>query len=184
MDATLERHGNRYTLRVERQLQGSIDKVWRAVTDPTFLLRWFPCDVTGEWSVGAPLRFEFREGEGGETEERYLRGKVLAVEAPHLLEFSWGPDLLRFELESEGHGCLFRLSHTFDDPAWGARNAAGWEICVENLDLLLQGAALVKLAADVWNTKFRRYVARFRGPYGEQVGPPEDHPILGREDDR
>lgn len=181
MDATLERDGSRYVLRVERRLGEPPEKVWRALTNRELLKRWFPCDVEGEWTVGAPLRFEFPKGEHGDLSEEDLRGEVLAVEEPRLLEFRWGKDVLKYGLEPDGDGCRFRLSHTFDNPAWGARNAAGWEMCVENLDLILEGVGLVKFAAKVWRAKFRRYVTRFEPAHGAQVGPPENHPLLAEE---
>ena len=91
--------------------------------------------------------------------------------------------MLTYELAPDGDGCLFRLSHRIDDPSWGARNAAGWEMCVENLDLLVEGVGIVKFAAKVWRTKFARYVKKFEAAFGPQVGPPEDHPLLGEEAD-
>ena len=178
MGATLEEGGSRYILRVERRFGDPPAKVWRALTDRDLLRRWFPCDVVGEWAVGAALRFEFPEGEGVGLSDEDLEGEVLAVEEPHLLEFRWGGDVLRYELTPDGDGCRFLLSHSFDNPSWGARNAAGWEMCLENLDLLVEGVGFAKFVAKVWWTKYHRYVSSFEPTYGPQVGPPEDHPML------
>lgn len=183
MDATLERDGSRYTLRVERRLDEPPEKVWRALTNRELLKRWFPCDVRGEWTVGSELRFEFLEGEGEGLSDDDMRGEVLAVEEPTLLEFRWGSDVLRFELTPDDDGSRFRLSHSFDDPSWGARNAAGWEMCLENLDLLIEGVGFVKFAAKVWRSKFNRYVTKFESAHGAQIGPPENHPLLTEEAD-
>ena len=181
MDATLEPNESRYVLKVERRLAQPPERVWRAVTDRELLKQWFPCDVEGDWTVGAGLRFEFLQGEGEGLSEEELRGEVLALEEPRLLEFRWGTDVLKYELTSDGDGCLFRLSHSFDDPSWGARNAAGWEMCIENLDLLLEGVGLVKFAAKVWKTKFSRYVAKFEPTHGPQEGPPESDQRLAED---
>lgn len=183
MDATLEKDGNRYTLRVERRLDEPPEKVWRALTDRGLLRQWFPCDVEGEWTAGASLRFEFLRGEGEGLSEEDMRGQVLAVEEPRLLEFRWGTDLLKYELTPDGDGCRFRLSHTFDDPSWGARNAAGWEMCLENLDLLLEGVGFVKFVAKVWKAKYDRYAVEFEAAHGPQVGLPDDDPLLADEVD-
>ena len=179
MGTKLERDGSRYILRVERRLDESPAKVWRALTTRDLLKRWFPCDVQGEWTVGAALRFEFPEGEAEGLSEEELRGEVLTVDEPRLLEFRWGTEVLRYELMPDGDGCRFRLSHSFEDPAWGARNAAGWEMCIENLDLIVEGVGVAKFVAEVWWTKYRHYKAVFEGEYGTQIGPPEGHPILG-----
>ena len=178
MDATLEQDGPRYTLLVERRLAHPPEKVWRVLIERELLKQWFPCDVEGEWRVGAELRFVFLHGEGEGLSEEELRGEVLAVDPPRLLEFRWGAHLLKYELTPDGSGCGFYLSESFEDPSWGARNAAGWEMCLENLDLLLEGGALVKFAADVWRAKFKLYVEKFTATFGPQQDPAEDHPLL------
>lgn len=187
MDAKLERNpsGYAYTLSVERRFPHAPEKVWRAVTERKLLQRWFPCDVVGEWSVGAKLEFVFPPEQAEGITDDDLRGEVLAVEKPRLLEFRWGTHPLKFELAPDGEGCLFRLSESFDDKAWATRNAAGWEMCIENLDLVLEGASIAKFAADVWRGKFDHYAARFRGLVGPRGGLDEDDPLLslGRDDD-
>lgn len=179
MDATLEQNGPRYTLTVERRVAYSPEQVWRVVTDRALIKGWFPCDVDGEWKVGAPLQFIFLHGEGEGLPAEELRGEVLLVDEPRCLEFRWGAHYLKYELEPDGDGCRFRLSESFDDPSWGARNAAGWEMCLENLDsVLLGGGELITFAADVWKTKFKHYVAKFELTFGPQQDPSEEHPLL------
>lgn len=178
MGATLEKEGGRYVLTVERRLGEPPEKVWRALTSRDQLSQWFPCDVEGEWTVGSRLRFEFLHGEGEGLSEEDLQGEVLAVDEPRLLEFRWGTDVLKYELTPDGDGCHFRLTHSFDDPSGGARNAAGWEICLENLDLLIEGVGFVKFVAKVWRAKFAHYVAKFEATHGPQAGPPESDPRL------
>ena len=63
---------------------------------------------------------------------------ILRVEHEQLLEFRWGAEVIRFELFPDGDGCRFLLSHEIDDPAMGARNAAGWDWCLQNLVEILE----------------------------------------------
>jgi hypothetical protein len=56
-------------------------------------------------------------------------------------------------------------------------------MCIENLDLLLEGGALAKFAADVWRAKFKRYVEKFEATFGPQQDPAADHPLLAEEAD-
>ncbi len=181
METTLEPDGQRYGLRVERHLDHAPEKVWSVLTERDLLMQWFPWDVEGEWTEGVALRFIFLHGEGEGLSEEELSGEVFSVDPPRLLEFRWGTHLLRYDLAPDGNGCRFRLSEAFDDPSLGARNAAGWEMCVENLDMLLEGGALVEFAVEVWRTKFKRYVEKFEAAVGPQQGPPEDHPMLVEE---
>ena len=175
-EASLNKDGKRYTLLLQRRLPHSVEKVWRVLTERELLRQWFPCDVEGDWVVGAPLRFTFLHGEGDGLSEEELSGEVLAVDPPRYLEFTWGEHLYRCRLTNEADGCTLAFSDSFDDPSMGARNAAGWELCLQNLDLLLEGAAVAKFAVDAWQEKFERYVKKFEKQAGPQQGMPEDYP--------
>lgn len=176
MDAWFERSGARYTLGVARRLTHPPAKVWRALTEKKLLSNWFPADIDGDWRVGAPLQFTFRHGEGAGLSEDEMRGEVLAVEDERLLEFRWGQGVIKFELEPDGEGSRFVLTETHDDPSMAARNAAGWEMCLEALGAAIQGAALGEYAWAKWRQLFDRYVQKFEPKFGPQQGPPEDHP--------
>lgn len=180
MDATLEKNKEKpaYTLTVEHRLGHPPEKVWRAVTERELLKQWFPCDVIGAWQVGEKLKFVFPPEQAEGIPEDHLVGKVVAVDEPHLLEYSWGPHMMKYEIQPDGDGSVLRLSESFDDKAWGARNAAGWEMCIENLDLVLEGAAIAKFAMDAWRPKFDRYAKKFKDLVGPNGGLAEDDPLL------
>ena len=148
------------------------------LTQRELLKQWFPCDVEGTWEVGAPLRFVFLHGEGASLSDEEQRGEVVTVDEPWLLEFRWGRQLMRYELQAEEGGCRFRLSEHVADPSWGARNAAGWEMCLDNLSLIVEGAAVIKFAAEIWQSKFRHYVRKFQPTFGPQHDPTGEHPLL------
>jgi uncharacterized protein YndB with AHSA1/START domain len=181
MDASVTKQGERYVLALERSLSHSAEKVWRVLTERELLKQWFPCDVEGEWKVGAALRFTFLHGEGEGLSEEDLKGEVLVVEPPHLLEFRWNQNLIRCELVADGEGCKLIFSETLNDSSWGARNAAGWELCLESMETILQAGTLVKFGWEVWRRKFERYVKKFEPQFGPQQGPPESHPAAGAE---
>ncbi len=93
-----------------------------------------------------------------------LAGEVLEVDEPRLLAFTWGEETLRFELAAEGTGT--RLVLVDELPASrAARNAAGWDVCLD----MLQG---LEPAADAWQARFERYAAAFEPELGPQEGPP------------
>ena len=187
MDANLETNssGHKYSLSIERRFAHPPEKVWRVITDRELLKQWFPCDVVGDWKVGAQLEFIFPLEQHSGTTEEDLHGEVLAVDEPNLLHFRWGRHAMKFELTPDGDGCLFRLSESFDDKAWGARNAAGWEMCIQNIDLVLDGVAVAKFAAEVWRDKFDHYAEKFKDLVGPRGGLAEDDPLLqlGREEE-
>ena len=80
---------------------------------------------------------------------------------------------MRCELIAEGDGCRLLFSESFEDASWGARNAAGWEMCLDNLELIIDGAKLAKFAWDAWREKFERYRKKFEPEFGPQDEPPE-----------
>lgn len=157
--------GDPPAVRLERHLAEPPEVVWRALTDRRELTSWFPCDVVvegGEWRVGARLTFPFP----ADVIDMTLTGEVLAVEAPRLLSYTWGDDTLRFELEPDGGGTRLVLEDRLPAP-WAARNAAGWEECLERL-------CGVKESGGEWQPRFERYAAAFEPLLGVQEGPPAD----------
>ena len=64
-------------------------------------------------------------------------GSIEAVDAPRLLAFRWGTDRLTFELQPDGDGTTFALTHAFDDRYGAASFATGWEICLGGLRSVL-----------------------------------------------
>lgn len=178
MNSSLSASGPDFILMVERRLVHPPEKVWRVLTELDLLEQWFPARIDGSWEAGAELRFTFRPGDADGFEAEWSNGTVIAVEPSHLLEFRWADHTIRFEVIADGAGSVFRLSEQFGDPGLGAQNAAGWELCLDNLDLLLEGAAALKFVADAWRAKYRRYVAEFEPVFGPQHDPSGEHPLL------
>ena len=173
MNARFDKSGDGYILAVDRLLRHPPAKVWRALTERDLIKEWFPADIEGGWAVGQSLQFTFFRGEGVGLSEEDMRGTVLAADAERLLEFSWGQHVIRIELAEHPDGCRLTLSEAFGNPGWGARNAAGWAMCLDNLALLVQGAAVVEFAWARWQELFDAYVLKFEAAFGPQEGAPD-----------
>jgi uncharacterized protein YndB with AHSA1/START domain len=159
-DAQLITDGPRPAVRFERHLPDPPAVVWQALTEREQLKAWFPCDVVvsgGHWRPGAAISFIFGP-------DMTITGEVLHVEEPRLLAYSWGEDILRFELSPHDGGTRLVL---FDEvpPNAAARNAAGWEECLN----LLAGADPEPQA---WRPRFAGYATAFEPELGPQDGPP------------
>jgi uncharacterized protein YndB with AHSA1/START domain len=163
---TLLTDGARPAVRLERHLPDPPAVVWQAITDREQLKAWFPCDVVvagGRWAVGAPITFPFPPG----VIDMTLTGEVLAVDEPNALEFTWGEEVLRFELRPEGGGTHLILVDELP-PGSAARNAAGWDVCLDRL-------AGLEPSPDAWHSLFDAYTGAFEPVLGPQEGPPPGH---------
>ena len=166
----LDLDGDDPVLHFERRLPHPPEKVWRALTEPEHLRRWFPTDIHGDRRTGAPLRFTFREGEGPE-----LEGTMLAYEPHSLLELQWGDDeILRFELTptDDGRATELRFANTFVTLGKGARDSAGWHHCLDNLAHVLDGGDEQTAPTNRWREVEPWYKEHFP-PEASTIGPPE-----------
>jgi uncharacterized protein YndB with AHSA1/START domain len=158
MEGTLQEIEGRYVLRFERQLAHSPEKVWRALTEASELAHWFPSGIHGAREKGAALLFVFPGDEGSP-----LNGEMLVYDPPRTLEYSWGGDILRFELQPREVDTLLVFKHTFTDESKAAREASGWEVCLDALESRLAGAEPEPFTLDRFNVLFDEYAERFGG---------------------
>jgi uncharacterized protein YndB with AHSA1/START domain len=167
MYGTLEQlDDGRYRLRFTRTLAHPVDKVWRAVTEPEHLARWFPTTIEGARIVGAPLRFSFPGGDAPPFD-----GEMLSYDPPSLMELRWGTDLLRLELRTVAQGTELTLFDTLDARGKAARDGAGWHACLDSLEADLVGDPSARDQLAVWSEVHPHYVASF-GPEAATIGPP------------
>jgi activator of Hsp90 ATPase-like protein len=144
----------RPALRFERRLGHPIERVWRAVTEPAELERWFVASVA--WTPAAGETFEA----AGET------GRITAVEPPQRLAWTWGVERYAFELTPDGDGCVLAFTHVFDPrlgPDW--QHAAGWETYFDRLAVHLGGGFLSEGDAHAGiDARMAHYRATFGSP--------------------
>jgi uncharacterized protein YndB with AHSA1/START domain len=149
-DGTLVTIDGRPALRFERTLAHSVERVWRAITEPAELERWFP--AAADWTPAM-----------GETFEAYgATGEVIEVDAPNRLAWTFGGEAFSFELSAADSGCRLVFTHVFDDRARAAQTAAGWEAYLSRLEPHLAGGHLSEADAhEQWEEAHERYAERF-----------------------
>lgn len=114
------------------EIDAARERVWRAITDPGELARWFPDKATFEPRAGAKGHFFWEEHGGGDLE-------VVEVDEPRYLSWRWagGDDrplqeystLVEFTLEGRADGgTTLRLRESgFDNQKNYDENTGGWD---------------------------------------------------------
>jgi uncharacterized protein YndB with AHSA1/START domain len=127
--------GDRWTLVFVRVLRHPPTKVWAALTDPAQLREWSP--YTAERNLGTTGHAVLTMIDGDTSED--FEARVSRAEHPRLLEYTWGTDLLQWQLEAVESGTRLTLRHTIADCEWLPKVAAGWHICLAVAEHLLDG---------------------------------------------
>ncbi|HKD07897.1 MAG TPA: SRPBCC family protein [Bryobacteraceae bacterium] len=156
--AQVRKDGDKWTLILVRELRHSPEKVWEALTDPAHLREWAPFVVDGSLdAAGKTVNLTWVGN------PKPLATTVTRADPPGLLEYGD----IRWELEAQGGGTRLTLWHKIDRRyiSWGA---AGWHICFDVLDRLLNGTPLGRIAgADAM--KFAGW-QRLTAEYAKQFG--------------
>jgi uncharacterized protein YndB with AHSA1/START domain len=166
--------GGRYEVRFERQLAHPPAKVWRALTDNAELAHWFPAIIEGKRAAGAPLRFVFRPDVGPAVDaemasvvassqtavpDEQMKGEIRIFEPDRVLEFTWHDEVLRFELAPRDGGTRLVFTHTLDKRTLAGGVGAGWHMCFEALEHLLDGRPPVPLTKALYDRRNAEYAA-------------------------
>ncbi len=167
--ADFGRRGERWILTYTIDLPVNRWDAWIAITSRDGLGQWFPATIVGEWTTGRPLRFTVGADPDGEP----MAGRVVDVEAGALLAFTWATDSLRMALTQYDAGTRLVFAASLDSQGRGAREGAGWHVCLAALRESVGG--YVEDADLDWQALFDRYSRRF-GPEAATVLPPASRP--------
>jgi uncharacterized protein YndB with AHSA1/START domain len=173
MHGSFETIDERPALRFERRIGHPVEAVWEAVTQPSELAHWFPCEVEVELRLGGEMKFHFPEMALPDTASTLL-GEVTEYDPPRRFAFTWGEDHLHFVLEpsDDGAATILRFTVELDTRDKAARDAAGWHVCLDGLERLLDAGTTERpYAPDEWTPLYEDYQRR---------GFPADAPIPGK----
>jgi uncharacterized protein YndB with AHSA1/START domain len=160
--ARVRKAGDKWTLVLVRELRHSPTKVWQALTDPAQLREWAPFDADRSLDGAGPVRLSTV----GTPTPQVSETRVTRAEAPKLLEYSWGDNDLRWELEPLDNGTRLTLWHNIDR-RFIAMGAAGWHVCFDVLDRHLTGDPIGRIVAgdamkfEGWQRLHSEYAKQF-----------------------
>jgi uncharacterized protein YndB with AHSA1/START domain len=165
---TYVEHEGRPAVRFVRRYPHSPERVWAAVSEPVGLEHWFPSRVELQARVGGRITFRDDPNLPAQTS-----GTVLVYDPPKRLAFTWGGDELHLSVEPDGDGAVLTLLNVLAARDTAARNAAGWAVCLAELDKYLREGAADgphSPTAEPWQEHYAAYVA---------AGVPSGAPIPG-----
>jgi uncharacterized protein YndB with AHSA1/START domain len=162
--AQVRKDGDNWTLVIVRELRHPPEKVWHALTDPAQLREWAPFDADRSLgTVGATVKLTTV----GAPAPLVSETTVTRADAPKMLEYNWGGNDIRWELEALGGGTRLTLWHNINRN-YISMGAAGWHICFDVMNRLLAGQPIGRIVgADA--LKFGGW-QRLNAEYAEQFG--------------
>jgi len=168
--AEVRKEGDTWTLVLVRELRHPPTKVWQALTDPAELREWAPFDADRNLGDVGPVKLATVLAPTPHVSE----STVTRAEAPRLLEYSWGGNDIRWELEPLANGTRLTLSHNIGRK-FISMGAAGWHICFDVLDRFLAGHPIGRLVGgDAMNVGWKRLNAEYAQQFGtEAIDPPQ-----------
>jgi uncharacterized protein YndB with AHSA1/START domain len=162
--AEVRKEGEKWTLVLVRDLRHVPERVWEALTDPGQLREWAPFDADRNLGAVGTARLS-TVGTPHASETRVKR-----ADPPRVLEYTWGEQDLRWELEPLGSGgTRLTLWHNIDR-GFISMGAAGWHICFDVMDRFLGGQPIGRIVGpeamqfDGWR--------RLNAEYAKQFGVP------------
>lgn len=162
--ADIHKDGDKWTLVVRRELRHPPEKVWQAITEPAHLREWAPFNA--DRSLGAVGAVKLSTV--GAPAQQDSETQVKRADAPRILEYTWGDNDMRWELEPlDDGGTRLTLWHNIDRN-FISMGAAGWHICLDVMDRFLAGQPVGRLVgADA--LKFGGW-QRLNAEYARQFG--------------
>jgi uncharacterized protein YndB with AHSA1/START domain len=161
--AQVQKDGDKWTLVVVKELRHPPHKVWQALIDPAQLREWAPFDADGRLdTVGAKVKLTTV----GAPTPHVTETTVTRADAPKLLQYNWGGFDMRWQLEAVGGGTRLTL-WTNIDRRYIAMGAAGWHICFDVLDHLLEGTPIGRIVGPAamklggWHRLHAEYAKQF-----------------------
>jgi uncharacterized protein YndB with AHSA1/START domain len=153
---------DRWTLVLVRELHHPPTKVWQALTEPEQLREWAPFDADRNLDTVGPVKLSTV----GTPTLKVSETTVRRAEAPKLLEYSWGENDMRWELEPLANGTRLTLWHNIGR-RFVSMGAAGWHICFDVLDQFLAGHPIGRI---VGGEAMKFGWQRLNAEYAKQFG--------------
>ncbi len=151
MLAHIKKVENEYYVHFERRLKHSVEEVWSWLTENEKLTQWFSELHVDDLRQGGTIKFDMQNGTFEEME-------ILELKMYSVLEYTWGEDIVRFELDPETEGCQLVLIEKIKRVTEHTpRDLAGWHVCLDVIQALMDERTIVSRSKE-WEKWYEQYV--------------------------
>ncbi|MDQ6419445.1 SRPBCC family protein [Paenibacillus sp. LHD-117] len=150
MLASVEKTNDGFRAVYERTYNHAPQEVWAYLTDNDKLSKWFSELRVAELRKGGLLTFDMGDGTFEEM-------NILDYEEGSVLEYTWGEDIVRFELSPSGEGTRLLLIEKISAlTPHTPKDLAGWHVCLDVVAALLDGREMPDHKT-MWEKEFVEY---------------------------
>ncbi|MBU8878293.1 SRPBCC family protein [Bacillus sp. FJAT-29790] len=151
MIAKIEKVESGYKATFERLFMHPVEKVWKMLTDNEQLAKWFSELRVDELRKGGFIKFDMQDG-------TFVDMEIIDLNVFSVLEYTWGEDIVRFELEQESDGCKLILIEKIKEMTnHTPKDLAGWHVCLDVINKLLDGKTIGSREEE-WKKWYEQYV--------------------------
>ncbi|SFH88405.1 Uncharacterized conserved protein YndB, AHSA1/START domain [Pisciglobus halotolerans] len=131
MLAEVSQANDKVIVTMHRKLQHRVEEVWDMLTENEQLAKWFPEMQVEQLKEGGKIKLAFHTG--GKEEMT-----ITSLAVPTVLEYTWGQDLVRFDLTQTDYGTHLLFTETLQQVTEQTpKDIAGWHICLDAIEALL-----------------------------------------------
>jgi uncharacterized protein YndB with AHSA1/START domain len=150
MLADLQQAETGYIARYERHFKHSVEQVWSYLTENDKLAKWFSELRVDDLRAGGMIQFDMQDGTFEELE-------IIELRTHSVLEYTWGEDVVRFELYPVPDGCRLILIEKINKITnHTSKDLAGWHVCLDVIHALLDERT-IESRENEWKTWYEKY---------------------------